>query len=217
MKKDKKGLIICIALIIICIIYTLLVKYIDLKAIGPNKSVVGFSHINKAFFRIINVHMSLYKITEILGYIVLLIPVIYVAIGLYELIKRKSIYKVDKEIYLLGCLYVIIFSIYVFFEKFIVNYRPVLIDNSLEASYPSSHTVLALCVCISSIMINNILFKKRRISKIGNIISIILAFLIVIGRMLSGVHWISDILGGMIISITVLYCFNYILKLIRNN
>ena len=201
--KNKKNILICVLLVLISIIYTLLVKYVDTSIIGPNGSVVGFSSLNSFVFNLTGNNMTLYKITEILGIIPILIALMYAVIGLIQVIDRKSL-KVDKELIALGILYVVVILIYVFFEKCIINYRPVIIDGVLEASYPSSHTLLSICICGSALLINKYLFNNEKIYKYINIISIISMVLIVLGRLLSGVHWASDIIGSIIISITLL-------------
>ena len=201
--KNKKNILICILLVLLSIIYTLLVKYVDTSTIGPNGSVVGFSSLNSFVFNLTGNNMTLYKITEILGIIPILIALMYAVIGLIQVIDRKSL-KVDKELIALGILYVVVILIYVFFEECIINYRPVIIDGVLEASYPSSHTLLSICICGSALLINKYLFKNKKIYKYINIVSIISMVLIVLGRLLSGVHWASDIIGSIIISITLL-------------
>lgn len=201
--KNKKNILICVLLVLISIIYTFLVKYVDTSTIGPSGSVVGFSSLNSFVFNLTGNNMTLYKITEILGIIPILIALMYAVIGLIQVIDRKSL-KVDKELIALGILYIIVILIYVFFEKCIINYRPVLIDGILEASYPSSHTLLSICICGSALLINKYLFNNKKIYKYINIISIISMVLIVLGRLLSGVHWASDIIGSIIISITLL-------------
>lgn len=201
--KNKKNILICILLVLLSIIYTILVKYVDTSIIGPNGSVVGFSSLNSFVFNLTGNNMTLYKITEILGIIPILIALMYAVIGLIQVIDRKSL-KVDKELIALGILYIIVILIYVFFEKCIINYRPVLIDGILEASYPSSHTLLSICICGSALLINKYLFNNKKIYKYINIVSIISMVLIVLGRLLSGVHWASDIIGSIIISISLL-------------
>ena len=210
----KRNIITSITLIILSIVFTLLVKYIDVKPIGPNESLVGFADINKLFYNLIGSNMVIYKITEILGIIPLLIALIYIIIGIKQLITRKSILKVDKEIYLLGFFYLLVLAVYIFFEKFVINYRPVLINNILEPSYPSSHTLMSICICISSIILNKKIFRNK-IAHIENIISIIVMSLIIVGRIISGVHWFTDILGGIIISSTLVVLFYTILNSIK--
>ena len=204
--NKKKNVLISIFLTIVTIVYTYLVKTYDVKSIGPNNSEVGFSKINGWFSNLVGSNMTIYKITEILGLIAISIVGIYAVIGLYQLIKRKSLFKVDKELYILCGLYVLMGGVYVFFENFIINYRPILIDNVLEASYPSSHTILAICICISSLIVSRN-YLRQKYQKIVDILTILLLLGIILGRVISGVHWISDILGGLLISCTLLMYF----------
>ena len=213
MERNKKNIIIACSCTLISIIYTLLVKFVDVKAIGPNGSEVGFAWINKLFMNLFGSNMVIYKISEVLGYLIMLLVLIYGCIGLYQLIKRKSLLKVDKEIIKLGCFYVLMLLVYILFEKIEINYRPVLIDGQLEASYPSSHTILALCICFSSLITSKKYFNKKYIKKI-NLITIFLTGLVLLLRTISGVHWISDIIGGIIISLTLVsyYQLSYYYK-----
>jgi len=210
----KKNIIISIVLIILSVLFTELVKNIDVKPIGPNESLVGFADINRLFHNLIGSNMIIYKITEFLGYIPIVMALVYVFIGLKELIERKSLLKVDREIYILALFYVLVVGVYVFFEKFIVNYRPILIDGVLEASYPSSHTLMSICLCGSSIIINKKIFKNK-FGDVENILSVIFILLIVIGRIISGVHWFTDILGGIIISSALLVVFYSVISSIK--
>lgn len=210
----RRNIIISFILIILAVLFTVLVKNVDVKPIGPNESMVGFADINKLFHNLIGSNMAIYKITEVLGYIPIVMALVYVFIGLKQLIKGKSLLKVDKEIYVLALFYILVVGVYVFFEKFIVNYRPILIDGVLEASYPSSHALMSICLCGSSIIINKKLFKNK-LGDIENILSVILILLIVAGRIISGVHWFTDILGGIIISSALLVIFYSIIISIK--
>ena len=209
--KLKKS-VVSLLLIIVSIIYILLIKLVDVASIGPKGSEVGFSSINGWFNNIFSYNSTIYIITEVLGYIALLIIVVFALLGLYQLIKRKSIKKVDKEIIVLGIFYVIVLFFYVLFDKVAINYRPVLLEGVLEPSFPSSHTLLAMFVCGSAIIINNKLFEKNEYKKIINVLLIVLMVLIIVGRLLSGVHWITDVVGGILIATTLLYIFNYIIN-----
>lgn len=204
--KRTKYIILSIIFTIVSIVYTFLVKKIDVQPIGPNNTKVGFASLNNAFKTAVGSHMKVYKITEILGLLVLAIVGIYALIGIYQLIKRKSLFKVDREIIILGVFYVLMFATYIFFEKFIVNYRPIILDGELEASYPSSHTILAICTCITSLIVSKKYISKKYIT-LTNIVTIGLLFGVFLGRMFSGVHWLSDIIGGFLISLMLISYF----------
>lgn len=203
MSKKKKSLLIAIILVITAVVYTILVKYVDVATIGPKRTSVGFSTLNQWGRQIFVKNDFWYKVTKYLGVIPFLMVAFYGLQGLMQLIKYKSVRKVDKKLIYLGGLYVALGCTYVFFEKVIINYRPVLLDGELEASFPSSHTMLALTICLSSLLISKYYIKNKTIIQAFNIGTIILMLLLVIGRILSGVHWISDILGGIIISLAL--------------
>ena len=215
MEKRRKEILLCGGLFAVAIIYTLLVKYIDVQEIGPNDSLVGFATINNFMFNLTGVNMLWYDITGWWGFVPLFIAFIYAMIGFIQMIKRRNILKVDKEILGLGVYYIIVIGLYIFFETCIINYRPTLMDGILEASYPSSHTLLSVCICGSSLIINKYLFKNRNFFKAENIISILSILVIVIGRFISGVHWFTDIVGAILISIALLKAFNIYIKSIN--
>ena len=215
MGKRRKEILLCGGLFAVAIIYTLLVKYIDVQEIGPNDSLVGFATINNFMFNLTGVNMLWYDITDWWGFVPLFIAFIYAMIGFIQMIKRRNILKIDKEILGLGVYYIIVIGLYIFFETCIINYRPTLMDGILEASYPSSHTLLAVCICGSSLIINKYLFKNRNFFKAENIISILSILVIVIGRFISGVHWFTDIVGAILISIALLKAFNIYIKSIN--
>ena len=93
MKKRRKEILLCGGLFAIAIIYTLLVKYIDVQAIGPNDSLVGFATINNFMFNLTGVNMLWYDITDWWGFVPLFIAFIYAIIGFIQMIKRRSILK----------------------------------------------------------------------------------------------------------------------------
>lgn len=211
MNKNKKNIIISCILFLVSIFYTLGVKFIDVKNVGVEGTEIGFSSINKFIFDLIGTNDIWYYITEVLGVFAIFVAVVYAFIGLVQLIKRKDLLKIDKEIICLGIFYCIVLIIYVLFEKVVINYRPILVDGVLEASYPSSHTMMSLCICCSAVIVNKFLFKKTNNIKIINILLLVCSFIIVVGRLLSGVHWFTDILGGVVISSFLLMSFYTIL------
>lgn len=193
-----RALILCF----ISVLFTLLTKWIDVKPIGPEQSQTGFATINVFVHELFGVHMIWYYITDWLGLVPVFISFGFAIVGLAQLLRRKSLFKVDKSIIVLGIFYIILIALYVFFEKVVINYRPVLINGNLEASYPSSHTLMTICIMFSAITECEFLTKSRKINVAVKIFSYLVIAVTVIGRLVSGVHWFTDILGGILISFT---------------
>ena len=200
MAKNKGVIIAGLSFIAAFVLWTVAVRFIDVKPVGPNDSSVGFSTLNMLVKRLIGVHMTLYVITDWLGIVPVALAFGFAVLGLVQLIARRSFRKVDHSILALGVFYIIVMAVYLLFEKVVVNYRPVLIDGYLEASYPSSTTLLALCVMPTAAMQLGARIQNRVLRKVVVVgIAVFTAFM-VIGRLISGVHWLSDIIGGVFFS-----------------
>ncbi len=192
------------------------VKVYDVAAIGPEGTEVGFSTLNSAMHSFFGLNMFWYKLTEILGYFAIAIAGVMALFGLLQLIKRRSFAGVDREFYALAGLYVVMGIFYVAFEKVIVNYRPEILPDEVhpEASFPSSHTML-VCVVFGSAII----MCRRYMTHDTSLLFITIAldkffFITVFGRLISGVHWLTDIIGGVLLSIFLLSAFGMALNMI---
>ena len=182
------------------VLWTIALHFVDVRAIGPGGSGVGFATLNKLIHNSTGVHMRLYTITDWLGLVPICLIMGFGVLGLCEWIKRKNLFKVDYNILVLGGFYIVVMVIYIFFEMFVVNYRPILINRYLEASYPSSTTMLVMCVMPTAIMQFNARIKNSGFKKCVNILILAFVSFVVIGRLISGVHWFSDIIGGALLS-----------------
>ena len=181
-------------------LWTVLIRHIDVQKAGPNGTEIGFATINVWFHRLTGVHMLVYKITDWLGLVPIIICMCFGVLGLVQLIKRRSILRVDPDILLLGIYYVLVIACYLIFEIIPINYRPILINGNLEASYPSSTTLLVL-----SVMQTLKYQSDRRIANPMTRKSIALfvfafSLFMVTGRLISGVHWATDIIGSVFLS-----------------
>ncbi|MBQ0079910.1 MAG: phosphoesterase PA-phosphatase, partial [Eubacterium sp.] len=150
--NKKNNIVIPAALFVVFVVYTIVVSHIDIQPVGPLQSRVGMAGINIFFANKIGIHMIWYDLTNILGIFSLLIAAFFGFVGVFQLVTRKSLFKVDKDIIILGCFYVLVLACYVLFDKFAINYRPVMLEGTLEASYPSSHTMLSICIMSTAIM-----------------------------------------------------------------
>lgn len=181
-------------------VWTLLIRVVDVQAVGPGGSEAGFAALNSRFHSLTGVHMSVYTVTDWCGLIPIAVCLFFAGLGLFQMIRRKSLFKVDKDIILLGVYYVIVIFAYLIFEMIPVNYRPILIDGLLEASYPSSTTLLVLSVMPTLKYQIDRRSNRPALKKAINIFVICFSLFTVIGRLISGVHWFTDIAGGVLLS-----------------
>ena len=200
MNLFKKRLLLFAALLAAFLLWTASLFFVDVQPIGPLGSRVGFASINRFVHSLTGVNMTLYTITDWLGLVPIGICACFAALGLSQWLRRRSLKKVDRNLFVLGGFYVLVMTAYALFEVVIVNRRPVLIGGILEASYPSSTTMLVLCVIPTTIMQLRDRVRRRAVRIV--LTSMLTAFLVfmVAGRLLSGVHWFSDIIGGMLLS-----------------
>ena len=196
----KKNFISATIFLLLFILWTVAVKFIDVRAIGPQATSVGFAKLNRLAHNLTGVNFTLYNITDWLGLVPLAVCVGFGILGFIQLVRRKSILKVDYDILALGGFYIVVIAIYLLFEMLVINYRPVLINGALEVSYPSSTTMLVMSIMPTSIMQFNARIKSGVLKRCLTIIIIAFIVFVVGVRLVSGVHWLSDIIGGAILS-----------------
>lgn len=206
-KKNKKRLVLGAGLLAAFVLWTVLVRFVDVRAIGPEGSSVGFATLNGFVHELTDVNWLLYTITDWLGFVPIAVALGFAILGLVQLIGRKSLWKVDHSILALGVFYTVVMAAYVFFEIVVINYRPTLIDGYLEASYPSSTTMLVMCVMPTAAMQLNARIKNTVFRRCAVITIIAFTAFMVIGRLVSGVHWITDIIGGALLSTAIVLMY----------
>lgn len=214
-KNTKRNFIITCTLFVLFGILTLLVLKVDVQPIGPNNSIIGLATINQFVWNLTGENIIWYHITDWLGFAGIFTALGFAILGLIQLIKRRSFLKVDPDIYILGAFYILVIVCYCFFEINIVNYRPVLMNGYLEASFPSSHAMV-ICSILGTAMLqfkNRI--KNKAVLRIANILSVAVILVTVIGRLLSGVHWFSDIIAGILLSGALIMLYHSCVELIK--
>ena len=211
----KRDLLAGIVLVAAFALWTVAIRLIDVQNAGPLGSEVGFATINVWFHRLTGVHMLIYTITDWLGLVPIIICMCFGVLGLVQMIHRRSLLKVDSDILLLGAYYVVVILGYLLFEMMPINYRPILIGGNLEASYPSSTTLLVL-----SVMPTLKYQSERRIAKpvtrkaIAVFVIVFSAFM-VLGRLIAGVHWATDIVGSVFLSSGLFMIYRFMAEYTR--
>ena len=207
MKTKKRLFFVSIAFIFAFALWTVLIQVIDVQNIGVNGTDVGFATVNSWFHALTGVNMTLYSITDWLGLVPIFVCMFFGVVGLVQLVKRKSLTKVDFDIIILGIYYVIVILCYLIFEMIPINYRPILINGHMEASYPSSTTLLVLCVMPTLVFQAKNRMKNQVFKIIICTVAIAFSIFMVVGRLISGVHWVTDIIGSFFLSTGLFYLY----------
>ena len=203
----KQTFIISGIILALFILWTVTVGTVDVAPVGPLGSSVGLSAVNRQFHNMTGVHLELYTITDQLSIIPLAIVCYFAVTGLLQWIRRKKLLLVDHDFLALGGFYAVVMALFIFFEICVINYRPILIDGALEASYPSSTTMLVMCVMPTAMIqthrrVKNTLLRKILCTLMGGFI-----IFMVVARLLSGVHWLTDIIGSALLSTSLVLLY----------
>lgn len=199
-RENRKRLCVGVCLLAAFALWTAAVRVVDVRPIGPQGSSVGFAAVNGFVHRLTSVNMALYTVTDWLGLVPIGVAAGFGLLGLGQWISRKSLFGVDRSLLALGGFYLAVMAAFVFFEMYVVNYRPVCIEGRLEASYPSSTTMLVMCVMPTAAMQLNARIKSGALRRCAVLAAYAFMAFMVIGRLISGVHWLTDIIGGALLS-----------------
>ncbi len=198
------------------VLFTILTMLVDVSNRGVENTKIGFTTINTLGSALFTYNETWYKVSEVFGYLALLVAVGFAALGLYQLVTRKSLLKVDIDLYVLALFYIVVLIFYILFDVVAINYRPVSIEG-LEASYPSSHTMLAICVLMSAISQFKTRITNPNYQSIAINVCAVVMVIVVCARLLSGVHWISDIVGGILLSSALVVLYNASVEFVKDN
>ena len=95
-RNTKSCLWTGISLLAAFMLWTLLITRVDVQAVGPNGTEVGFATFNQWFHGLTGVHMTLYTITDWLGLVPIAVCLCFAALGAVQLVKRRSLFRVDR-------------------------------------------------------------------------------------------------------------------------
>ncbi len=219
--KAKKYIAAGALFLLLFAVWTLLIRTVDVRLVGINdtntgstaweigqtSAEIGLSSLNTAFHALTGEHLGLYDLTDLLSFVPFVICAGFGVLGLVQWIKRKSVLKVDPDLILLGVYYVVVILFFFAFDRFAINYRPILIEGKMEPSYPSSTTLLVAAVIPTLIFQTNRRLRDRRAKALICVFSIAFAAFMIVGRTVCGVHWLTDIIGSclLVASLFLLY------------
>ena len=199
-RREQKGFVPGGVLLLAFILWTVLIQTVDVQPVGVNGTNIGFAAVNTWFHRLTGVHMGLYTVTDWLGLVPIAVCIGFGLLGLVQWVRRRHIAKVDRDILLLGAYYILVILGYLIFEMIPINYLPILLDGAMEASYPSSTTLLVLSVMPTLLFQVNRRAKSQTVIRMTAALVVLFSAFMVIGRLVAGVHWLTDIAGSVLLS-----------------
>ena len=212
-KNHKRQLFSGLFLLAFFLLWTLAIKTVDVQPAGETQTPVGFASLNGWFHSLTGVHMAIYDLTDLLSVIPLGVCALFGLLGVVQLIRRKNLWKVDRDVLLLGVYYVVVIGAFCLFEVFPVNFRPIFIEGELEASYPSSTTLLVLSVMPTLVFQADRRCKGKGLKWAVKILTYVFSAFMVAGRLICGVHWFTDILGGLVLSMGLFLLYKAAVRL----
>ena len=102
MKNNRKRALFGIVLLAAFVLWTILIRHIDVQKVDPNGTAVRFATLNVWFHQMAGVHMLIYTITDWFGVVPIIICMSFGLMGLVQLVKWRSLLRVDSSILLLG-------------------------------------------------------------------------------------------------------------------
>ena len=213
-KKFWIYIITTIALLLLFCALTVALTLVDVRAAGESGAPVGLATLNEWAWNAIGQSELALSISDALGALFIAAVGAFGVTGLVQVIRRKGILRADRELYVMAGGLVVLAAVYVLFEIVIVNYRPVLEDGALAASYPSSHAMLAIAVAGMGMAYLQARAKKGALTYVLYGALNVLSVATVVCRVLGGVHWVTDIVGGMLLGAVIAFAYRAVCALL---
>ncbi|MBO5572630.1 MAG: phosphatase PAP2 family protein [Clostridium sp.] len=203
MNHHKNHYTTAVTLAVVFVLLTVALLIVDVQPIGPMESHVGFAALNGFISRTFPESQFWNTVAKVLGILLLLIAAFFAGLGAKQLYERRSIRRVDYDLLALGAVYGADLILYVLFEKLVINYRPVLEDGELAASYPSSHTLLAVTIGLTAIVEVQLRVRDMQKQQLLRILLAVLMIATICAKLLAGVHWFTDIIASIILGTSI--------------
>jgi len=208
-----------ISILILFVIFTVLVKTVDVQYISVGTSelnyYIGFYSMNSVardWAESLNKSDFAKTLSDIVLYLSFAFVIGFTGVTIFQIIKNKSFKAVDRRYYILFATYVAVVILYFAFEVVRINYSP-MVEDKLKPSYPSTHVFVATVfyICSTLTAIDMIPIEKRPLRILTIVLIVFLVLLVGFVRFLSGRHWLSDIIAGYLLAgfVTSLYAVIY--------
>ncbi len=120
----KRYLVWAVILLALFLMLIGLLLNVDVRNVGVEGIALGLAHMSPQLFSLFGIHPWWYELSEWLGVVSLLVVAGFGLLALTQLIRRRSLKRVDQSLYVLFAFYGVLALLYLFFEQVVLNYRP---------------------------------------------------------------------------------------------
>lgn len=180
----------------------------DKAVIAESGKEVGLSSINNLVKYSYKENLDL--MTDLLFYVTFTVVVFEGCLGIIQLVTRKSLFKVDKEIIIFGISLVVMVVLWLVFDHLLkINVRPI---DANEGSFPSTHVMMATFLALASHAFICMKYETRLPKYLSLVLAIIIISTITFGRVACGMHYITDVTGGLFMGLALYFITFGIIK-----
>lgn len=221
MSELKKGICITSISLGLFIILIILLKCVDVKTLYDCDS-IGLAGLNKVYYKEYNKALDI--LSDVIFYLVIAFNVFLIVLYAINLSKTKSL-KAGYKFYIYFSILLLGIILWLLFDKVIcINTRPNIKDGVVEGSFPSTHVFLTAYIVLSSPYLFLKMEKNKGLEKanklgfeeIITIIFISIALVMTVLRLYSGMHWLTDCVGGLILGFFLFGLFYLFVCIFKN-
>lgn len=205
-KKNLIWWILAATMLVAFSVWTVLIKTVDVRAVGADGVVVGLAGLNDWWWGLCGTKAVAKLLSDLVGYLVLVLLVGLAVWQVVVAIRGRSL-RLARHWWVLDGVIVALLVCYLVFELVVVNGRPLLVDGALKASYPSTHTLLFAVVLplVAATVWREINNRPLRFT-VAAVCGVLLVAGVIL-RAIAGVHWLSDIIGGLFLAATLVFTY----------
>ena len=183
---------------LVFVVFTCLVKWVDVRVDGEHA--VGWGAVNFWWRDLVGVNRAWAVVSD--AAVVMTGVAVLIGLG-WQLVLVIRSHRLPRAWWVFDLALAAVVLFYVLFQILVVNYRPDLTNHGGEASYPSSHVFWLSAVCPLLILAFGRMVDSRVWRGVVHVAGCVLGILGIVARVLAGYHWLTDILGGVLLGLVV--------------
>ena len=201
MQQPKRWWWVAVACTVIFILFTIMVTALDGQTVDGHR--LGLATMNGWWRDLVGVNAAWRVVSDVVA-----VGTVFGAVGLLivqivAVVRGRGLRPVVRDWWGVDLVLISLGICYGLFQIVVINYRPLLMHGVAEASYPSSHVLLFATVWPLLILTLWRMTKRRWVRVTVMVVGMMVMLAGIVARALSGYHWLSDLVGGVLLGVTL--------------